>query len=168
MDPQVQSLATLGRADSAHDVCKVNFLCSWKGESICAAQPTDELRVLPRPCGQWESPVARIVEVREPRHAIAGGAWDEIGEGHIAPDFLVENCKTMIGAHLPGTEPKPAVRWFLASSLLPERFLNPCGGMGWPVIATMELQEALVVEFQLHKGDLQRDGVPKRGPHKDP
>ena len=40
-----------------------------------SAQPTDEVRVLPRPGGQWEWPAARIVAMREPRLAIAGGAW---------------------------------------------------------------------------------------------
>ena len=78
----------------------------------------------------------------------------EIGEDRNAPEFPVEKGETLTGAVLPGTEPNPAARWFLASSTLHERFLNSCGGMGWPVNATIELQvplqEPLVVKFQLH------------------
>ena len=65
---------------------------------------------------------------------------DEGGEDRNAPEFPEENGETLTGAVLPGTEPNPAARWFLASSMPRERFLNPCGRSGWPVNATMELQ----------------------------
>ena len=60
------------------------------------------------------------------------GRRDEICEDHIAPDFPVESCKTTTGAALPGTEPKPAVRQFLAR----ERDDGTAGAAGCGVLTT--------------------------------
>ena len=78
VDPQLSRSPLFGGAPSVHDVCKVNFSLQLQRREhlrICAAQPTDDVRVLPRPGGQWEWPAARIVAMGEPCHAIAGGAY---------------------------------------------------------------------------------------------
>ena len=160
--PTAQSLATLGvhlpSTTSARSTSLATAAARASAHLCCAAYRRSQ-----GTAASWEWPAARNVAMREPRHAIAGGAW---GRRRWGPHCTRQPC----GIQEPNGSLLSDGPW--RRRCFPERVLIPCGGTGWPVNATMELeeplQESLVAEFRLQEGDIQRDCVARRGARKDP